>query len=202
MANDPTVKAGSWGAATVEKIIRIQERAAVRCGSRWSTWSTRPGRGSPTRSQMFPGRRGAGRIFHNQVRAVGRGPAGLRAVRAERRRRRLHPGVLRRRDHGRRQRLDVPRLAADGRDGDRREGHARGDGRRADAHHDVSGCGHLLAATDDEAHRAAPAATSRTCPSLVRERRRRRSPAAPAVARPTRRRDPGRREPAVRHARR
>src|SRR5205807_8522354 len=28
MANDPTVKAGSWGARTVEKIIRIQETAA------------------------------------------------------------------------------------------------------------------------------------------------------------------------------
>src|SRR5438132_2191513 len=27
MANDPTVKAGSWGAKTVEKILRIQERA-------------------------------------------------------------------------------------------------------------------------------------------------------------------------------
>jgi acetyl-CoA carboxylase carboxyltransferase component len=27
MANDPTVKAGSWGAKTVEKIVRIQERA-------------------------------------------------------------------------------------------------------------------------------------------------------------------------------
>src|SRR5580692_8532607 len=28
MANDPTVKAGSWGPKTVEKILRIQERAA------------------------------------------------------------------------------------------------------------------------------------------------------------------------------
>src|SRR5256886_2861644 len=28
MANDPTVKAGSWGARTVEKIVRIQETAA------------------------------------------------------------------------------------------------------------------------------------------------------------------------------
>ena len=28
MANDPTVKAGSWGPKTVEKIIRIQERGA------------------------------------------------------------------------------------------------------------------------------------------------------------------------------
>ena len=27
MANDPTVKAGSWGARTVEKIIRMTERA-------------------------------------------------------------------------------------------------------------------------------------------------------------------------------
>ena len=27
MANDPTVKAGSWGPKTVEKIIRIQEQA-------------------------------------------------------------------------------------------------------------------------------------------------------------------------------
>src|SRR5258708_38495226 len=27
MANDPTVKAGSWGARTVEKIVRIQEAA-------------------------------------------------------------------------------------------------------------------------------------------------------------------------------
>jgi methylmalonyl-CoA decarboxylase subunit alpha len=27
MANDPTVKAGSWGPKTVEKILRIQERA-------------------------------------------------------------------------------------------------------------------------------------------------------------------------------
>ena len=27
MANDPTVKAGSWGRPIVEKILRIQERA-------------------------------------------------------------------------------------------------------------------------------------------------------------------------------
>ena len=60
--------------------------------------------------------------------------AGLRPVRPQRRGRRLHPRVLRRRDHARRQRLDVPRLAAHGRDGDRREGLARGDGRRQDAH--------------------------------------------------------------------
>ena len=53
--------------------------------------------------------------------AVGRRAADLRPVRPQRRRRRLHPGVLRRRDHARRQRLDVPGVAADGGDGDRRE---------------------------------------------------------------------------------
>ena len=70
-------------------------------------------------------------------RAVGQGAADLLPVRAVGRRRRVHPGVLRRRDHGRGQRLDVPRLAADGRDGRRREGHAGGDGRRPDARHGV-----------------------------------------------------------------
>ncbi|CAA9521557.1 MAG: Methylcrotonyl-CoA carboxylase carboxyl transferase subunit, partial [uncultured Solirubrobacteraceae bacterium] len=60
--------------------------------------------------------------------------AAVRVVRAERRGRRVHPRVLRRGDHARRQRVDVPRLPADGRDGHRGEGHARGDGRRADAH--------------------------------------------------------------------
>ena len=65
---------------------------------------------------------------------VGRRAAGVRAVRAERRRRRVHPGVLRRRDHARGQRVDVSGLAADGRDGDRREGEPGGDGRREDAH--------------------------------------------------------------------
>ncbi len=65
------------------------------------------------------------------------GPAGLRAVRPQRGRGRLHPGVLRHRDHARRQRVDVPRLAADGGDGDRRDRDAGGDGRRADAHRHV-----------------------------------------------------------------
>ena len=72
---------------------------------------------------LFPGRRGAGRIFHNQVALSGKVPADLLPVRAVRGGRRLHPVVLRHRDHGRGQRLDVPRLAADGRDGRRREGH-------------------------------------------------------------------------------
>ena len=104
---------------------------ARRC--RWSIWSTRPARGSPSRCRCSPA--GAERADLPQPgEALGRRAAGLRAVRPERRRRRLHPRLLRHRDHARGQRVDVPRLAAHGRDGDRREGDARGDGRRAHAH--------------------------------------------------------------------
>src|SRR5437763_5839410 len=73
MANDPTVKAGSWGPHTVEKIIRIIELARKRkipivylvdsAGARIDR-----------QAEMFPGRRGAGKIFYNQVQASGRIP--------------------------------------------------------------------------------------------------------------------------------
>jgi acetyl-CoA carboxylase carboxyltransferase component len=73
MANDPTVKAGSWGPQTVEKIIRIVELARKRklpivylvdsAGARITD-----------QVEMFPGRRGAGKIFYNQVQASGRIP--------------------------------------------------------------------------------------------------------------------------------
>ncbi len=133
MANDPTVKAGSWGPKTVEKILRVQERALqLRVPMVYLVDSA--GARITEQVQMFPGRRGAGRIFHNQVKLSGLVPAGVRAVRALGRRRRLHPGVLRHRDHARGQRLDVPRLAADGADGDRGGRDAGGDGRGADAH--------------------------------------------------------------------
>jgi methylmalonyl-CoA decarboxylase subunit alpha len=73
MANDPTVKAGSWGARTVEKIIRIIELAQKHehpivylvdsAGARITD-----------QVDLFPGRRGAGKIFYNQVKASGRIP--------------------------------------------------------------------------------------------------------------------------------
>jgi methylmalonyl-CoA decarboxylase subunit alpha len=73
MANDPTVKAGSWGARTVEKIVRLTETALRRelpvlylvdsAGARITD-----------QVELFPGRRGAGRIFANQVRLSGRVP--------------------------------------------------------------------------------------------------------------------------------
>jgi acetyl-CoA carboxylase carboxyltransferase component len=70
MANDPTVKAGSWGPKTVEKILRVQERALqLRVPMVYLVDSA--GARITEQVQMFPGRRGAGRIFHNQVRLSG-----------------------------------------------------------------------------------------------------------------------------------
>jgi acetyl-CoA carboxylase carboxyltransferase component len=70
MANDPTVKAGSWAPKTVEKILRIQERAlALRTPLVYLVDSA--GARINEQVQMFPGRRHAGRIFFNQVRLSG-----------------------------------------------------------------------------------------------------------------------------------
>ncbi|WP_100448235.1 acyl-CoA carboxylase subunit beta [Glycomyces xiaoerkulensis] len=73
VANDSTVKAGSWGARTVEKIVRTIESAQAEqhpivylvdsAGARITD-----------QVQLFPGRRGAGRIFYEQVRASGQIP--------------------------------------------------------------------------------------------------------------------------------
>src|ERR1700693_4555860 len=70
MANDPTVKAGSGGAQTVEKILRIQERA-LELVIPMVYLVDSAGARITEQVQMFPGRRGAGRIFHNQVKLSG-----------------------------------------------------------------------------------------------------------------------------------
>lgn len=73
MANDSTVKAGSWGAKTVEKIIRIQETAEkLEIPMLYLVDSA--GARITDQIEMFPGRRGAGRIFHNQIKLSGRIP--------------------------------------------------------------------------------------------------------------------------------
>ncbi|HTO70786.1 MAG TPA: acyl-CoA carboxylase subunit beta [Myxococcota bacterium] len=70
MANDSTVKAGSWGKRTVEKILRIQETAErLRVPLVYLVDSA--GARITDQIEMFPGRRGAGRIFFNQVRMSG-----------------------------------------------------------------------------------------------------------------------------------
>src|SRR5919198_921344 len=73
MANDPTVKAGSWGPKTVEKILRIQERALT-LGVPMVYLVDSAGARITEQVQMFPGRRGAGRIFYNEVVLSGKVP--------------------------------------------------------------------------------------------------------------------------------
>ncbi len=73
MANDPTVKAGSWGARTAEKILRIQEKALdLSCPIFYLVDSA--GARITDQVEMFPGRRGAGKIFYNQIKLSGRVP--------------------------------------------------------------------------------------------------------------------------------
>ncbi|MBH0165982.1 acyl-CoA carboxylase subunit beta [Fictibacillus sp. 7GRE50] len=70
MANDSTVKAGSWGARTVEKIIRIQETAQkLKVPMLYLVDSA--GARITDQIDMFPNRRGAGKIFYNQVKMSG-----------------------------------------------------------------------------------------------------------------------------------
>ncbi|HEX7065664.1 MAG TPA: acyl-CoA carboxylase subunit beta [Bacillales bacterium] len=70
MANDSTVKAGSWGARTVEKIIRIQE-TAERLKVPLFYLVDSAGARITDQIDMFPNRRGAGRIFYNEVKLSG-----------------------------------------------------------------------------------------------------------------------------------
>src|SRR6266581_4440757 len=70
MANDSTVKAGSWGERTVEKIVRIQETAGrLRIPLFYLIDSA--GARITDQIDMFPGRRHAGRIFYNEVQLSG-----------------------------------------------------------------------------------------------------------------------------------
>src|SRR5699024_3188396 len=71
MANDSTVKAGSWGKRTVEKIIRIQE-TALRLEIPILYLVDSAGARITDQIEMFRGRRGAGRICHHQIQLSGR----------------------------------------------------------------------------------------------------------------------------------
>jgi methylmalonyl-CoA decarboxylase subunit alpha len=70
MANDYTVKAGSWGEKTVQKIVRIQERAQRLQVPLLYLVDAAGGRISE-QIRIFPGRYHAGRIFYNEVQLSG-----------------------------------------------------------------------------------------------------------------------------------
>jgi acetyl-CoA carboxylase carboxyltransferase component len=149
MANDPTVKAGSWGPKTVEKILRIQERA-LRLELPMVYLVDSAGARITDQVQMFPGRRGAGRIFYNEVVLSGRVPqvcllfgpsaAGGAYIPA-------FCDIVIMRDGNASMYLGSPRMAemVIGEKVDLEEmGGAR-------MHTSVSGCGHLLASSDADA---------------------------------------------------
>ncbi len=70
MANDYTVKAGSWGEKTVQKIVRIQEKAQ-RLGVPLLYLVDAAGGRISEQIKIFPGRFHAGRIFYNEVQLSG-----------------------------------------------------------------------------------------------------------------------------------
>ena len=73
IANDPTVKAGSWGRMTVEKMIRALEAAYDELLPVFYLVDSAGAR-ITDQVELFPGRRGAGKIFYNQIRLSGRVP--------------------------------------------------------------------------------------------------------------------------------
>jgi acetyl-CoA carboxylase carboxyltransferase component len=73
IANDPTVKAGSWGRITVEKMIRALEAAYDELLPVFYLVDSAGAR-ITDQVELFPGRRGAGKIFYNQIRLSGRVP--------------------------------------------------------------------------------------------------------------------------------
>ncbi len=73
LANDSTVKAGSWGARTVEKMIRLQEQAGKLSIPIFYLIDSAGAR-ITDQIEMFPGRRGAGKIFNMQCRLSGHVP--------------------------------------------------------------------------------------------------------------------------------
>jgi propionyl-CoA carboxylase beta subunit len=149
MANDPTVKAGSWGPKTVEKILRIQERA-LRLQVPMVYLVDSAGARITEQVQMFPGRRGAGRIFYNEVLLSGRVPqvcllfgpsaAGGAYIPA-------FCDIVIMRDGNASMYLGSPRMA-EMVIGEKVSLEEMGGARM---HTSVSGCGHFLAGSDEEA---------------------------------------------------
>jgi acetyl-CoA carboxylase carboxyltransferase component len=181
MANDPTVKAGSWGPKTVEKILRIQERA-LRLEIPMIYMVDSAGARITDQVRMFPGRRGAGRIFYNEVTLSGKVPqlcllfgpsaAGGAYIPA-------FCDVVIMREGNASMYLGSPRMA-EMVIGERVTLDEMGG---AKMHTSVSGCGHFLVASDEEAIDLARRYLS-YMPSSWREQPPTAPPAEPEVERP------------------
>ena len=190
LANDPTVKAGSWGPKTVEKILRIQERA-LRLELPMIYMVDSAGARITDQVRMFPGRRGAGRIFHNEVLLSGKVPqlcllfgpsaAGGAYIPA-------FCDVVIMREGNASMYLGSPRMA-EMVIGEKVTLEEMGGARM---HTGVSGCGHVLVASDEEGIDAARRYLAYfpshwECPPTGARRRRRRHPLHPRWSVPSRR---------------
>ena len=147
--------------------------------------------------QMFPGRRGAGRIFHNEVQALRPGAAGLPAVRPIAAGGAYIPAfcdVVIMRDGNASMYLGSPRMA-EMVIGEKVTLEEMGG---AKMHTGVSGCGHFLVKTDEEAIELAQRYLS-YMPTNWREAPPAAPPAEPAAERSPVGDRPGRREDLVRH---
>jgi len=183
MANDPTVKAGSWAPKTVTKILRIQERAlSLMMPIVYLVDSA--GARINEQVQMFPGRAHAGRIFFNQVRMSGLVPqvcvlfgpsaAGGAYIPA-------FCDVVIMRDGNASMYLGSPRMA-EMVIGEKVSLEEMGGARM---HTSRSGCGHALVTTDEEGIEFAKRYLSRM-PTSWAQRPPAATPAAPASDRPIR----------------
>ena len=130
VANDSTVKAGSWGARTVEKIIRATEVALRHeLPIFWLIDSA----DVPRPSWRWQN-------FRQSSPIVRKGSTDLLSVWALRGRWRVHSFFLRRCFYGGRKRIYVSRLATHGRGGNRRESDSGRDGGCTHAHFGVGLC--------------------------------------------------------------
>ena len=134
VANDATVKGGTYYPITVKKHLRAQEIALEnRLPCVYLVDSG--GAFLPLQAEVFPDREHFGRIFFNQARmSAERHPADRRGHGLVHRRRRLRAGDVRRDDHRQGHGHDLSRRPAAREGGDRRGGHRRGARRRRRAH--------------------------------------------------------------------
>ena len=134
VANDATVKGGTYYPMTVKKHLRAQE-IAMQNHLPCVYLVDSGGAFLPLQSEVFPDREHFGRIFYNMARMSA---AGIRAggggdgfVHGGRR---LRARDVRRKHHRARAGHDFPRRAATGARGHRRGSQRRGTGRRRRAH--------------------------------------------------------------------
>ena len=149
MANDYTVKAGSWGEKTVQKIVRIQEKAGRLQIPMLYLVDAAGGRISE-QIKIFPGRFHAGRIFHNEVQLSGVVPQVCILFGPSPDGSAYLPALTAPRHHGGRQGLPLrgkPRMVEMA-VGEKTTLEELGGARM---HCTVSGCGDVLAASDEEA---------------------------------------------------